>query len=463
MNKKIAVAVLFSVMCFSRTMLAEMDRALTITGTKITVHGFVRGKEVREFASKLLRRYGLDLEEEEHVAEFYVTHADGFIHLEIRSIATGTILFRDKGPCDDQKFPAIKSAIRNLMERFYRLLPYRGLIYSMKGEIVKINAGFHRGLRVGDRVLAVRFKGTAPDRIDIKKEIPYSVMARIKIDKVRKYYSVGKIISSSGARRFDKIVYGEGIDIKGQKDNRRRKDRVFLEREIRFYLGFLSGYLWSKPNLKYASDEIIPDSDRNLTPLSPVPYIGLDLWPGRTFGLSLWFQYRKIPLKTQGGEKIKASYMSGSFNVRYRFTTGTKSARNIFSPALGYFFYSSTVKEPLVRYISVKYCGPSVGIEWKTPRRHRNYFAGLHLYPYLMVKEDQVTRGSRAGAMGFSADIIGLEYPGKTHTGYTGALFYRWIRTGFSGEASDVIVYPDQKFNEHYVGIRLLMTFSASI
>jgi len=433
---------------------ASVDEALTIWGSKVFVRGFKDSRRVRRYAISALKKYGLFVKTGIPTTRFVYFAHGSTVGLRVKNINMDSILFQEEIKIQYHNKTSIETAIKGLAGKFYQRFPSKGLIYKVRGDEVKINIGYAQGIKKNSRVFAVRFTGTAPAEFDPDYEFDYEKTAEIEITKTGKYASRGKILSDSGVRQFDKIV---PVD-KNLMASSTEEGKNVGGKSFKLYAGFLSGQLKTISSETYSDEDFEPDEDKKLTFISLVPRAGFEWWWSEKPGLSLDFSYRKIQLNVQDSDPVKASFMLVSADFKYRIKKG-KDGKNEVIPSFGYIYYGNTVGVALIRYISIKYHGPQIGIEW---RRHYNSttgFANIRIYPYLAASEDKVYRGVKARGYGLNLDL-GCEYVFKNHLGVSGSGFFSWIATSFTGDTSHNISPENQTFSEVYYGLKLLLSFT---
>lgn len=437
---------------------SSLNDALTIWGSKVELIGINQDIEIKlkRKIKRLMKEYAFHHRTRVPTTRFTISIEGSNVVLKVKSLLTFSVLFEDRAPIKTQNFVDIKEATELLFNKFVRKMPTIGVVSEVTGSKVYLGVGANRKLKKGRRLIAVRFKGTASQKIDLNKDMPYELTARLKIIEVREYESVAKIINSSGLKRFDKIKF----DKKASRKKNLQGYTDGLETGIKVLGGFASGYLRTKPTEDFASsEEIEPDNDKKLTPISLVPLIGMEWWFLKILGVSLEFQYRKIPLTTSAGESVKANYLLGTFDLNYRYDVNPDEIKDIIAANIGYFDYRNTLNKDLIRYISIRYYGPQLGLGWKRVDGPHAGFFQIIAYPYLWVKEDRIKRGTSATAYGFNVNS-GYEHRFKNNLGFKIAPYYRWIKTTFKGPVSFGITNEKHKFLEFQYGIKFLLSFT---
>jgi hypothetical protein len=424
-----------------------MDKTLTIWGSKVTLSGFESStKRSKKYAIKYLKKNGLYVVTDSPTTHIRFKKDGTTVSMKVKNLLTGTIFYTKTYYIEGKGTKAIKNTISRSVDDFKKVLPYHGLVYSKRREIIKINAGTSSGITKGDRFETIRFKGEIPETIQLEtQEFEHDLTGEIEILSAKRYTSVAKIISETLVRKFDKIV----ID---REAGRFTSDPV--KKGIKLLFGTSTGVL----KVEGASDSTAnekPDSGKELKFANPIPTFGLNVWFSKKYGANLTLQYRKIPLALTNGTKIKATYMVVSPELLYSF--GDFDNGNVIVLALGAYVYYNTVGEKLMYYISTKYIAPQLGFDWsKKDRAHTGTFR-LRFFPMASLTEDQAKRGESSSSSGWNIELI-YDYDITVMCGVSSSLFYRRIKTTFSGEPS-VGIDEDDTYEDSQYGVKLLLSF----
>ena len=437
-----------------QTVLANLNEALTIWGARVEVIGSEADWELEKHIVAQLKGYGLSTKTNSPfmVYRFNVNQTE--VRLNIVSSRANSLLFKKSVLLNSYSAEAAKGALNELLSLFHNKLPFKGLIYFIDGDEVKVNIGKNFDLNTGDTLKVIRFKGPAPAEINLDEEFSFKTVGKIRIFQVKNNFSLGKIVKDNGIQRFDKVIIADP-DFKEPAAGKTNKGK---NKKFGFLIGVNSESLKVKPTEDLSSYPIVPDVDKKLTFISLVPQLGMEYWISDRFESIIDFQYRKIPLTLQSGAKIKATFMRFDFDVKYWIKPKGEDFENAYALILGYWLYYNTINEEIIRYISTKYSGPQLGFEWKNFYKRGDTFLKFKLYPYLFVGEDKVKRGSKASAAGYYLNF-GYIHKLSNVVNIQGGLFYRRIHTSFSGDTSHDISPKDLHYIESEIGSNIKFIF----